>query len=65
VSIWAGRGEADFLIMQDAEGGMDKATDVLRPPRLHDELVLNVWRDGAWERMKSWPIPPALIRRAS
>lgn len=65
VAIWAARGEADFLIIQDAEGVMDNATDALGLPRLHDELVLYVWRDGAWQRKKSWPIPPALIHRDS
>ena len=61
VASWAARGEADYLIIQDAEGMMDKATDTLGLPRLNHELVLFVWRDGAWERVKSWPVPPPLI----
>ena len=65
VATWAARGEADFLIIQDAEGIMDEATDALGLPRLHHELVLYVWRDGAWQRTKSWPIPPPLIHRDS
>jgi hypothetical protein len=65
VAMLAARGEADFLIIQDAEGIMDEATDMLGLPRLHDELVLYNWRDGAWERTKSWPIPPGLLQRNS
>ena len=44
----------------DADGSIDKATDTLGLPRLNRELVLFVWREGTWERMKSWPIPAAL-----
>ena len=51
----------NYLIIQDADGGMDAATDILGLPRLNHELVLFVWRDGEWERVNSWPIPPALI----
>jgi hypothetical protein len=63
VTSLAARGEADYLIIQDADGSMDKATDTLGLPRLKHELVLFVWRDGAWEKVKSWPVPPALIQR--
>ena len=65
VASWAARGEADYLLIQDGEGMMDEATDTLGLPRIIHELVLFVWRAGAWERMKSWPIPPALIQRNS
>jgi hypothetical protein len=65
VTSLAARGEADYLIIQDAEGGMDKATDTLGLPRLNHELVLFVWRAGTWERTKSWPVPPALIHSNS
>jgi hypothetical protein len=61
VTSLAKRGEVNYLIIQDADGGMDAATDILGLPRLNHELVLFVWRDGAWERVNSWPIPPALI----
>jgi hypothetical protein len=61
----AARGETDYLIIQDADGSMDNATDALRLPRLNRELLLFVWRDGAWERVKSWPIAPALIHSRS
>jgi hypothetical protein len=63
VASWGARGELDYLLIQDAEGVMDEATDALGLPRLHHELVLYAWRDGTWKRIKSWPIPPALIRR--
>ncbi len=51
-------GAADYLIIQDAEGNMDEKTDALGLRRLNHELVLFVWRDGKWEQMKSWPVPP-------
>jgi len=44
---------------------MDEVTDTLGLPRLNHELVLYTWRDGAWERAKTWPIPPGLIQRNS
>jgi hypothetical protein len=64
VTKWGARGEFDYLLLQDAEGAMDEATDTLGLPRLHHELVLYIWRDGAWKPMKSWPIPPALVQRS-
>jgi hypothetical protein len=63
ITNWGARGEFDYLLLQDAEGNMDEATDTLGLPRLHHELVLYVWRDGAWKPTKSWPIPPALVQR--
>ncbi len=57
----AARGEADYLIIHDADGNMDEATDTLGLSRLNHELALFVWRSGRWERMKSWPLPLPLI----
>ena len=65
VASWAARGELHYLLIQDGEGTMDEETDTLGLPRLNHELVLYIWRDGAWQRLKSWPIPPALIHRDS
>jgi hypothetical protein len=64
VTSLAARGQVDYLIIQDADGSMDKATDTLRLPRLDRELVLFVWRNGTWVRMKSWPIPATLAAPA-
>jgi hypothetical protein len=61
VTSAAMHGEADYLIIQDADGDMRKAADALGLPPLHHELVLFGWRAGSWQRVKSWPIPPALI----
>jgi hypothetical protein len=61
LSTAAARGEIDYLIIQDEDGDMRKATDVLGIPPLQHELALFGWRRGAWERLQSWPIPPALI----
>jgi hypothetical protein len=61
----AARGEADYLLIQDAEGVMDETTDSLGLRRINHELVLFVWRDAAWKQVKSWPVPPALIQRNS
>lgn len=63
VTSEAARGEADFLIVQDAQGIMDQAADTLGLPKLDKELALFAWRNGAWERVKSWPIPPTLMQR--
>jgi hypothetical protein len=65
VTSAAARGEVDYLIIQDADGDMRKATDALGIPPVHHELVLFGWRAGAWERLQSWPIPPALIHSPS
>src|SRR5260370_23364764 len=58
VASWAARGELDYLLIQDGEGTMDEETDTLGLPRLNHTLVLYNWRDGAWQRQKSCPIPP-------
>jgi hypothetical protein len=63
VASRAARGELDYLLIQDGEGTMDDETDTLGLPRLNHELVLYAWRDGGWQRAKSWPIPAALIYR--
>ena len=65
VASRAARGEMDYLLIQDGEGTMDDETDTLGLPRLNHELVLYAWRDGGWQRAKSWPIPPDLIYRGS
>jgi hypothetical protein len=51
------------LVVQNAERVMDEVTDKLGLPRINHELALFVWRNGAWEKVKSWPIPPAVMDR--
>ena len=63
VASWAARGDVGYLLLQDGEGTMDEETDRLGLPRLNHELLLYAWRDGRWQRAKSWPIPPELIQR--
>lgn len=63
VASFAARGEANYLVVQDAEGVMDEVTDKLGLPRIDHELALFAWRKGAWEKVESWPIPPALMHR--
>jgi hypothetical protein len=65
ITSGAARGEADYLIIEDADGDMRTATDVLGLPPLHHELVLFAWRSGSWQRVKSWAIPPALVHEPS
>jgi hypothetical protein len=57
----AQRREADYLIVQDAEGSMDTAADVLGLPRLNGELVLFGWQGNRWIALKSWPVPTRLV----
>jgi hypothetical protein len=59
-TTWAARGEANYLLIQDAEGVMDEVIDSLGLPGINHELVLFGWRDGAWQKVKSWPVPPEL-----
>jgi hypothetical protein len=59
-ATWAARGDANYLLLQDAEGVMDEVTDSLGLPRINHELALFGWQDGAWQKMKSWPVPPDL-----
>jgi hypothetical protein len=63
VASFAARGEANYLVVQDAERVMDEVTDKLGLPRIDHELALFAWRKGAWEKVGSWPIPPALMDR--
>jgi hypothetical protein len=60
VASLAARGEADFLIVQDNELLMDDVTDKLGLSRLDHEIALFAWRNGAWEKVQSRPIPLAL-----
>jgi hypothetical protein len=60
VASLAARGEANYLIVQDNERVMDEVTDKLGLSRIDHELALFAWRNGAWEKVKSRPIPPAL-----
>jgi hypothetical protein len=60
VASLATRGEANYLIVQDNERLMDEVTDKLGLSRIDHELALFAWRNGAWEKVKSRPIPPAL-----
>jgi hypothetical protein len=59
----ATRGEANYLIVQDAERVMDEVIDKLGLSQIDHELALFAWRNGAWDKVKSWPIPPALMDR--
>ena len=59
-ATWAARGEANYLLVQDAEGAMDQVTDLLGLPRINHELALFGRQDGVWQKMKSWPVPPNL-----
>jgi len=59
-ATWAARGEANYLLIQDAEGVMDEVMDSLGLPGINHELVLFGWQDGAWQKVKSWPVAPDL-----
>jgi hypothetical protein len=59
-ATWAAQGEANYLLIQDAEGVMDEVTDALGLRRINHELVLFGWQGGAWEKVKSWPVSPDL-----
>ena len=61
VKRWDGRGEPNYLVIQDAEGVMDEAIHTLGLPQINHELALFVFRDDKWEKLKSWPIPRDLI----
>jgi len=63
VANWTARGDANYLLIQDAEGVMDEQTNMLGLPQLNHELVLFQWRNGAWEKVKSWSVPPGLVQR--
>ena len=60
VASLATHGDANYLIVQDNERVMDEVTDKLGLSRIDHELALFAWRSGAWEKVKSRPIPPAL-----
>jgi hypothetical protein len=49
--------------VQDAERVMDEITDKLGLSRIDQELALFAWRNAAWVKIKSWPIPEALMDR--
>jgi hypothetical protein len=51
-------GEAQYLILHDRDGPIDALAARLGVPSPNGELILLERRNGQWERMKSWPIPP-------
>ncbi len=53
------RGEVQYLILHDRDGPVDAPAARLGVSAPKGELVLFVHRNGGWERMKSWPIPPS------
>ncbi len=57
----ATRSEATYLIVQDSERAMDEVTDAFGLPRIDHEFALFAWRNGAWEKVRSWAIPPSLM----
>jgi hypothetical protein len=57
------RGEAQYLILHDGQGSVAALAARLGVPP-PDGLVLFIRRNGQWEKMKSWPIPPAVDRPA-
>ncbi len=59
----ATRSEATYLIVQDSERAMDEITDEFGLPRIDHEFALFAWRNGAWEKVRSWAIPPSLMNR--
>jgi hypothetical protein len=63
VANLAAAGKAQFLVIQDAEGELDEDTTKLGLPRINHELALFGWRNGEWEKVKSWPVPSELIQR--
>jgi hypothetical protein len=64
VASLAMRGEANYLIIQDGECEWDaEDTSELGLSPIKHEFALFAWRKDAWEKVKSWPIPPALIYR--
>lgn len=60
----ATRGEAQYLLIQDGECAWDEEdTDKIGLSRIDHEIALFAWRDGAWNKVQSWPIPVALLHR--
>jgi hypothetical protein len=60
----ATRGEVNYLVIQDAECEWDEDdTDKLGLSRIDHEVALFAWRNSAWEKVKSWPIPPTFLHR--
>jgi hypothetical protein len=58
------QGKANYLIIQDGECEWDaEDTGELGLSQIEHEFALFAWHNGTWEKMKSRPIPPALIYR--
>lgn len=57
------RGEVQYLIIHDRDGPVDALAARLGVPAPKGEVALFVRRNGQWEMMKSWPIPPSARER--
>jgi hypothetical protein len=60
------RYQAAFLLIHDAHGDTGDIVPIANtvgvPPPFH-EMVLYKMTDGQWQKVRSWPIPTALIYR--
>ncbi len=52
-----------YLLIHDRDAVMDDLAAKIGVPPPRSEFVLYAARNGRWEKVKSWPIPPALIDR--
>jgi hypothetical protein len=57
------RSEGSYLLIHDHDAAMDDIAAKIGVPPPHDEFALYTSRNGAWEKVKSWPIPLSLIER--
>jgi hypothetical protein len=57
------RPEGSYLLIHDRDQAMDDLAARAGVPPPHGEIVLYAARNGAWEKVKSWPIPLPLFER--
>ncbi len=53
----AARGEADYLLIHDVHGNIAEIAAKVGVPAPRHEIVLYARKNGAWEKVRAWPVP--------
>ncbi len=56
----AARGQADYLLIHDVHGNIAEIAAKIGVPAPRREFALYARKNGAWEKVRAWPVPPAI-----
>jgi len=56
----AARGQADYLLIHDVHGNIGEIAPKVGVPAPRHEFALYARKNGAWEKVHTWPVPPTI-----